>query len=218
MIQLAIFDLDGTLLNTIEDLAASTNYALTQCHFPVRKTEEYHRFVGNGVRKLLERALPEGEKTETNIDRIKEHFLSYYDAHHTEHTRPYDGIDEVLRQLEERGIRLAVASNKYQKATETLVRHYFGEAFAVVLGQRDNIPVKPDPTIVTDILRETGIAAGHVIYIGDSAVDMETARRSQVKSIGVTWGFRSEENMLRENGASYIARTPADIIDICDRL
>lgn len=218
MIQLAIFDLDGTLLNTIEDLAAATNHALEQCGFPIRNLEEYNGFVGNGIRKLFERALPEGEKTETNIERIKACFLPYYDSHNTIHTRPYEGIGEVLSQLKEKGIELAVASNKYQKATESLVRRYFGAKFTVVLGQRDNIPVKPDPAIVNDILRETGVSAENVIYIGDSAVDMETARRSRIPSIGVTWGFRSEEKTLRENGANYIARTPADILEICFRL
>lgn len=212
MISLAIFDLDGTLLNTIADLAYSTNHALRCNGFPEHPLAAYPFFVGNGINKLFERALPEGEKTEANIGRIREAFLPYYDAHNTDYTVPYPGIPELLAQLQAGGCRIAVASNKYQRATEKLVACYFpGIRFAAVLGQREGIPVKPDPAIVHTILETAAVAKEEAMYIGDSGVDMQTASNSGVTSIGVTWGFRPRRE-LEENGADYIADTTEEIL------
>ena len=155
-----IFDLDGTLLNTIADLAHSTNYALEKSGFPTHAIEAYKYFVGNGINKLFERALPEGERTQENIARIRSAFLTYYDAHNADYTAPYPGIPELLSQLQADGMALTVASNKYQRATEKLVRQYFpGIRFAAVFGQREGIPTKPDPTVVRDVLQITGCTA-----------------------------------------------------------
>ena len=145
--------------------------------------------------------------------------MQYYDIHNTDNTSPYEGIDELLDQMQKKNILIAVASNKYQEATEKLIRHYFGEKiyFTAILGQREGIPVKPDPAIVTEILGKAGVLPENAIYIGDSNVDMETAERSNVKSIGVTWGFRTEQE-LRDSGAVYIAHKTTDIIGICDKL
>lgn len=211
MIQLVIFDLDGTLLNTIDDLAVSTNYALKQHGYPVHAREEYRFFVGNGITKLIERALPEEARLDSVIREVRNRFVAYYQQHKTDLTRPYHGIPELLQELKSEGILLAVASNKYHEGTVELVEHYFGkDLFAVVLGQRENIPVKPDPTIVFEILRQTGIDKANTLYVGDSGVDMETAANSGIRSVGVTWGFRPRRE-LEESGAFRIVNEPKEV-------
>ena len=196
MKKLVIFDLDGTLLDTIADLAGATNYALAQLGYPTHDTDTIRTFVGNGINKLLERALPANEQTEENVMRMRSYFVPYYDAHNADLSSPYPGIEVLLQSLQERGIEIAVASNKYQEATTKLVKHYFPSIqFAEVLGQRENIPVKPHPTIVFDILNKTGIDKKEVLYVGDSGVDMQTAQNAEVDAIGVTWGFRSRTEL-----------------------
>lgn len=162
----------------------------------------------------MERALPENARHPENIDRLRAEFIEYYRAHKTDLSRPYPGIPDLLHALRAEGIRLAVASNKYHQGTVELVRHFFDNSlFSVVLGQRENIPVKPDPAIVHDILSATGIPASHTLYVGDSGVDMQTAHNSRITSIGVTWGFRTRQE-LKENGANHIVGTPAEIARI----
>ena len=191
MKKLVIFDLDGTLLNTIADLAASTNQALRHFCYPEHPTEAYRFFVGNGINKLFERALPESERTEENVLRIRSKFIPYYNEHNADFSTPYPDIPEVLHILQEHGLMLAVASNKYQLATEKLIAHYFPTIrFVKVLGQREGIPVKPDPTIVNDILKIAHVSKEEVLYVGDSGVDMQTAINAGVDAVGVTWGFR----------------------------
>ena len=151
--KLIIFDLDGTLLNTIADLAHSTNFALSQHGFPTHPIEAYRFFVGNGINKLFERALPEEAREETQIMRIRQAFLPYYDAHNADYTTPYQGISALLNTLQDAGFQLAVASNKYQQATEKLIHTYFPEIrFVAVFGQRDVVPAKPSPHVVHEIL------------------------------------------------------------------
>ncbi len=211
MKKLVIFDLDGTLLNTLADLAASTNQALRLHGFPEHATDKYKLFVGNGIHKLFERALPEGAKTEANVQRIREAFLAYYDVHNTDLSRPYPGIPELLERLQQSGVMLAVASNKYQRATAKLIAHYFPNIrFAAVLGQREGVPAKPDPTVVHEILASTGVSADQAGYVGDSGVDMETAQRSGVWACGVTWGFRLRTELI-DAGADEVADTPEQI-------
>ena len=212
--KLVIFDLDGTLLNTISDLAHSTNFALKQNGFPGHPIEAYKFFIGNGINKLFERALPENKKNEENISRVRKSFLTYYDEHNTDYTKPYEGVQELLKTLQSEGYMLAVASNKYQSATEKLITKLFPEIlFVAILGQRENIPVKPDPTIVFDILKISGVKPEEAIYIGDSGVDMQTASRSGVISIGVTWGFRPRSE-LEAAGANYIVNSVTEIINL----
>lgn len=214
MKQLVIFDLDGTLLNTIADLAASTNYALSQNDFPTHDTTAYNFFVGNGINKLFERALPEGAKTEENIRRIRETFLPYYDKHYTDYSLPYPGITDLLASLRDRGIKLAVASNKYQSATQELVRHFFPKIpFEIVLGQREGIPAKPDPAIVNEVLNHTGIAKEATLYVGDSGVDMQTVLNSGVDGVGVTWGFRPRQE-IETFAPKHIVDAPLDILSL----
>jgi len=191
MKKLIIFDLDGTLLNTIADLAQSTNHALQALGYPTHPEAAYNFMVGNGINKLFERALPEGEKSEENVWRVRKEFIPYYDIHNADKSRPYSGIPELLQQLQEAGMQLAVASNKYQAATEKLIACYFpGIRFAAVFGQREGVNVKPDPTIVHDILAITRTDKEDVLYVGDSGVDMQTAANAGITACGVTWGFR----------------------------
>lgn len=212
MKNLVIFDLDGTLLNTIVDLANSTNYALSQMGFPTHEVNEYNFFVGNGINKLFERALPEGEKTEENIRKVREEFLKHYDSHNTDRSTPYPGIPELLAALQEKGIKLAVASNKYQAATRKLIAHFFPTIrFTEVFGQREGIKVKPDPTIVYDILAKANLSKEETLYVGDSGVDMQTAINSGVTACGVTWGFRPRTE-LEKFSPDHIADKAEDIL------
>ncbi len=209
---LAIFDLDGTLLNTIADLAAAANYALKQVGYPTHAPEAYPYFVGNGVTRLLERILPEDKRTKENVDSLRIHFMEYYGQNLTKHTTPYPGIIELLNKLKEEGFDIAVASNKYQEAVTELINHFFPTPdWAAIEGQKEGIPVKPDPSIIFSILSTTHTPKAKVLYIGDSGVDMITARRAGVTSIGVTWGFRPESE-LRDNYADHIATSTDEIL------
>lgn len=214
MKKLVIFDLDGTLLNTIADLAQSTNYALQALGFPVHEEDAYRFMVGNGINKLFERALPEGEKTEENVLRMRKEFIAYYDCHNADKSRPYAGIPELLRSLQEKGVKLAVASNKYQSATEKLVAHYFPDIhFTAVFGQREGIPAKPDSAIVEDILSIAKVAKETVLYVGDSGVDMQTALHAGVTACGVTWGFRPRAE-LEEFSPAFMADEALQILSL----
>lgn len=211
MKKLVIFDLDGTLLNTIADLAHSTNHALSCLGYPTHEVAAYNFMVGNGINKLFERALPEGEKTEENVLRVRKEFLAHYDVHNADDSSPYPGTSALLHQLQAAGIQLAVASNKYQSATEKLVAHYFPEIrFTAVLGQREGINVKPDPTIVHDILKAAQVEKEDVLYVGDSGVDMQTAANAGVTACGVTWGFRPRTE-LETGHPAYIVDTAEEI-------
>lgn len=211
MKKLVIFDLDGTLLNTIADLANSTNHALKKLGYPIHKIEEYNFMVGNGINKLFERALPEGEKTEENVLRVRKEFIPYYDVHNADDSRPYPGISELLSYLQSEGIQLAVASNKYQAATEKLIAYYFPKIrFTAVFGQREGVNVKPDPTIVFDILELANVRKEDVLYVGDSGVDMQTAANAGVTACGVTWGFRPRTE-LEEFAPQYITESAEEI-------
>jgi phosphoglycolate phosphatase len=211
---LVIFDLDGTLLDTVADLAASTNYALEQCGFPTHEAEAYKFFVGNGINKLFERALPDGAKDQETTLKIRKHFIGYYNDHNSELTVPYPGISELLDTLQSRNIQLAVASNKYQQATTELIQHFFPDInFAAVFGQRENVPIKPNPAIVNDILAITGTERKNVLYIGDSGVDMQTAQNADVDAAGVTWGFRPRAE-LEQFEPKYIVDNTSRILEI----
>lgn len=210
--KIVIFDLDGTLLNTIADLASAANHALEALGFPRRSEEECRQFVGNGVTKLLERALPEGSKTPGQVERMREEFFKYYDEHLWDATFVYPGMTELLDALQSRGVMLAVASNKYQSATERLVKHFFPQIqFLDVLGQRDGVPVKPDPDIVYELLLSAGAKKEDVLYVGDSDVDMQTAKNAGVRVCAVTWGFRPRE-LLETFHPDFITGNPQDIL------
>lgn len=217
MKQLAIFDLDGTLLNTIKDLGEAANYALDRNGFHTHSIASYPFFVGNGVRRLIERTLPEdARKKNAVIEAMLKDFKEYYDENNTKLTTPYEGINELLTQLQEQGVKLAVASNKYQVATEKIINHFFPNIeWVAIEGQKEGIPIKPDPSIIFMILSAAKIAKQDTIYIGDSGIDMETARRACVDSIGVTWGFRPVKE-LKEYHANVIINKPQDIMPIIE--
>ena len=214
MKKLVIFDLDGTLINSIEDLGQAANYALSKNGFPTHSLASYPFFVGNGVRNLIRKALPDDMRTDSIIESLLKDFKEYYNEHNTDCTKPYDGIEELLRNLQDNGVKIAVASNKYQQATEKIIAHYFGDIdFVAVYGQREGVNVKPDPSVVFSILSDAKVPKSEVLYVGDSGVDMETARRACVDSVGVTWGFRSEKE-LNEYHADMIVNKASDIFDI----
>ncbi len=214
MKKLIIFDLDGTLVNSIADLACSTNHALEACGFPGHETDEYRYFVGNGINALFERALPPEARTEENIRKIRASFIAHYDLHNTDRSRPYEGIPELLDALVQAGCKLAVASNKYQQATGQIVRKLFPSTpFSPILGQREGIPRKPDPGIVEEILKSTSTSREEALYVGDSSIDMHTAANAGVTACGVTWGFRPRSE-LETCKPGYIVDRPSEILRI----
>ena len=190
----------------------STNYALNKLGYPTHEIEKYNFMVGNGIDKLFERALPEEEKVQKRMYCAYARNSSlYYDIHNADDSCPYPGIPELLSYLQDAGVQIAVASNKYQAATQKLVDHYFPEIhFTAVLGQREEVKVKPDPIIVSDILEVAKVAKEEVLYVGDSGVDMQTAANAGVTACGVTWGFRPRTE-LEEFNPSYIADTAGEI-------
>ncbi len=214
MKQLAIFDLDGTLINTIEDLAASVNHALAQKGFRTHDCRTIQSFVGNGVTRLMERALPQGHKDSATVQDALVLFRAHYDVHCTDRSRPYPGIPEVLETLQDKGIILAVASNKYQKATEKVISTLLPQIhFAEVTGISDTIPRKPDPAIIEHILTQCGITdKSTVLHTGDALTDMQVALNAGIDCCAVSWGFRPLEELLPFHPCA-VARTPKDILN-----
>ena len=210
-----IFDLDGTLINTIDDLGQACNYALAACGFPTHKIEDYPRLVGNGINKLIERALPEEQRQEEIVMQVREYFVPYYDEHNCDFTRPYEGIPQLLKTLKEQGHFLAVASNKYQAATEKIVAQLFPGIFDIVLGERENIARKPDPQIVYDILStlNTQLSTTNCLYIGDSLVDAQTAKAANLPFVACTWGFCTHEQ-LQSASPDYMVNHPNEILTL----
>lgn len=213
--KLVIFDLDGTLLDTIADLAAATNYALRTLGYPQHDVEAYKMFVGNGIGMLFHRALPEEARVSSVEARMRELFLSYYKDHSTDLTKPYDGIVELLEALKAHGVMTAVASNKYHEGTCRVIGNAFPDfKFDVVYGHREGYNVKPDPAIVFDILRECGVEdKSQALYVGDSAIDMNTAKNAGLESVAVLWGFRSRAE-LEACGPSHVVSSADEILAI----
>lgn len=206
-----IFDLDGTLLDTIQDLATSVNYALRQCHMPERTLDEVRRFVGNGVRLLMIRAVPGGEDN-PRYQEAFDIFRSHYLEHSLDTTAPYPGIIDMLERLKAGGKRLAVVSNKFDTATKKLIRHFFGNLIEVAIGENEAAGVrkKPAPDTVNEALHQLGVGKEDAVYVGDSDVDLQTARNSGLPCISVLWGFRDREFLL-ENGATTFVQSPDNI-------
>ncbi len=214
MYKLIIFDLDGTLINSVYDLADAVNYGLSVMGYKPHDTEKYKHFVGNGAIKLCERALMEYTDNKSQVLTLHNLFSEYYNAHAMDKTYAYDGIRELLTNLKRQNIRLAVASNKPHEFTEKIVSHIFGsETFDVISGKKQYIPTKPSPQIIYDILKLTDTEKASAIMIGDSDVDVLTAVNAGIKSIGCTWGFRGKDELMR-TGADYIADSPEDILPL----
>ncbi len=205
-----IFDLDGTLLSTLTDLVASTNYALRRYGMPEHTYEDIRLFVGNGVKKLIERAVPEGIGN-SDFDNVYMTFREHYMEHSLDTTGPYPGIMELLAELKKRGKRMAVVSNKFYAATEGLCRYFFGGYIDVAIGERDGIHKKPAPDAVFEAMRRLGADKESTVYIGDSDVDIETARNSGLPCISVLWGFRDREFLI-EHGATTFIMKPEELL------
>lgn len=215
-IKAVIWDLDGTLLNTLDDLAASVNAALAMNGMPLRSTEEVRAFVGNGIRNLMMRAVPGGEANPA-FDKALEDFIRHYGAHSRDRTRPYDGILEMLDKLSAAGVKHAIVSNKIDFAVKALSRAYFGERMCAAIGDDPSRARKPAPDSVLAAMREMGVTAQETVYVGDSDVDVLTARNAGVPCVAVLWGFR-DEACLRAAGAERLARTPDELREIIGRL
>lgn len=209
-IQAVIFDLDGTLLNTLDDLAASTNAALEMHGMPRRTTQEVRRFVGNGVAKLIARAVPNGTDEATTSALLAD-FVAHYALHNRDQTAPYEGIMSMLQALRLRGVRCAVVSNKIEPAVIALCREYFGDLIEAAIGDAPERPRKPDPTGVYEAIKQLNVPKDACVYVGDSDVDITTGHRAGMRSIGVTWGFRGED-VLREAGADAIYHTAQELL------
>ena len=207
-----VFDLDGTLLDTLNDLADAVNAALRDFSFPERRLEEVRRFVGNGVGNLIRQAVPDHTDVET-ITQVHEHFMKYYMNGLMNKTKPYPGIVDLLETLKLSGYRLGVLSNKPHKATQDLIQHYFPDVFDLVLGHRAEAPRKPDPTVLLQMPAAFNLSAEEVCYIGDSEVDLATGKAAGMKTILVSWGFRGRK-ALEEDGADCIVDSVDEILEI----
>lgn len=208
----AVFDLDGTLLDTLEDLYLATNTALERHSLPPRTRDEVRMFVGNGVEMLILRAVPDDTDEDTVLWVLAD-FKRIYSSICEEHTRPYDGIIEMLTALRERGIRVAVVSNKFDAATKKLCKKYFGELVEVAIGERAGVRKKPAPDTVHEALKELGVTLEGAVYIGDSDVDIQTARNCGMPCISVTWGLR-DKDFLIENGAKALVDSPEKLLGV----
>lgn len=207
-----IFDLDGTLLNTLNDLAASTNYALRSTGMPEHSVEDVRRFVGNGVKKLMERAIPDGLEN-PKFDETYATFRRHYLEQSLDTTKPYEGIPEVLAELKRKGKKLAIVSNKFYAATQELAKHFFPETIQVAIGERENIHKKPAPDTVLEAMRQLGVGKEGSIYIGDSDVDIDTAKNVGIPCISVLWGFR-DKDFLISHGATHLIKTPKELLEL----
>ncbi|MBM7022322.1 HAD family hydrolase [Treponema sp. Marseille-Q4523] len=204
-----IFDMDGTILDTLDDLASSVNYALEANGLPKRTREEVRRFVGNGAVKLIRRAVPEGTEDDL-FDKVFALYTSYYDVHCADATKPYDGITELLAILRSKGVKTAVVSNKPDEAVQILVETYFPHLFDAAVGTRDGIKTKPAPDSVFEIIKKIGAEKKDCVYVGDSEVDIETAKNAGIPCISVSWGFKESE-FLAEHGAQKIVNNAKEL-------
>ena len=205
-----ILDLDGTLLDTLTDLAEGTNYALHVNGFPERTLDEIRRFVGNGARKLIERAVPDGQ-IEAALEQVRQDFNIYYKVHCKDHTGPYPGIMEMLRELARQGYALGVVSNKPDFAVQELIPEYFPDIFASVSGEREGVAKKPAPDLILEAMKNLKADGSEAIYVGDSEVDLEAAANAGIPCINVAWGFKGRK-FLEEQNAGTIIETPSEIL------
>lgn len=209
-----VFDMDGTVLNTLEDLTVSMNYVLERFGMPGHTVEEYRLFFGNGVKEALRLAMPEDASTEV-IDEMLPIYKEHYDAHCLDKTGPYDGIVEVMEELKRRGYKLAIVSNKIDSAVKELNNKFFSKAVEVAIGEKPGVNRKPAPDMVEAALKEMGSSKEESVYIGDSEVDFMTAKNSGLPCISVLWGFRDKDYLI-EQGAYCFADKPSDIIQILE--
>ncbi len=213
MIKAVLFDLDGTIADTLEDLAFGANYVLEQNGYDTHKTERYKIFVGNGIAKLIERILPESDRNQDNIQNFKKQFIEYYGAHYCDRTKLYDGVADMLEQIKAKDIKIAIVTNKAQPMADAVVNKLLGTGFCKVYGQRDDMPTKPDPTLTHLAMKELGVQPCECLFVGDSDVDIITAKNSGAYPVGVLWGFRSQEE-LKAAGAKTTISHPAQLLKL----
>ncbi len=207
-----IFDLDGTLLNTLDDLVASTNAAMRWAQLPEHSTNEVRRFVGNGVKKLMERAIP-GGTGHPRFEEIYDYFRQHYLIHSLDNTQPYPGVLEMLAELKAKKKKMAVVSNKFLPATQALCRHFFGAYIEVAIGESEQIRKKPAPDTVIEALRLLNADAAKAVYVGDSDVDIATAHNCNMPCISVLWGFRDRDFLTQHGGNCFIEK-PQELLEI----
>ena len=213
MIKAVVFDLDGTLINSLFDLAASTNYALKKFGYPTHELEAYKIFIGDGMPKLIERALPLENRTEDTINAVLEEFLLHYKQHYCDKTVFYDGISELLCSLKEKGYKLCVVSNKSNEMTVEIIKNLFEIKFNAFTGKREGFKAKPNPDLTLEIIKSIGVEPWECIFVGDSGMDMQTAVNAGCLPVGVLWGFRESEELLK-CGAKYLVNKPNEILEI----
>ncbi len=207
--KLAIFDMDGTILSTLDDLANGVDYALSENGLPARSNQETRAALGRGVRFLIEQSVPAG-LSDAEISKVEEDFLKYYKVHSMDNTKPYDGIVELIKEVRASGVKTAVVSNKIDSAVKELCANFFEGAFDVAYGERIGIPRKPDPKPINAIIDEFGLSKNEVVYIGDSEVDLLTANNAKIDHIIVTWGFR-DRAFLEQNGAKNLVESMEEL-------
>lgn len=211
MIKAVIFDLDGTLVNSLQDLCDSVNFALEKYGFPKHDLREFNYLIGDGMVKLIERALP-NRKVDPEIHKnVFNDFMAHYREHYLDKTLPYENIPQVLLQLKKLGLKMAVVSNKADDMAQKVVASLFNNEFSMVVGKKENYPLKPDPTLTLEIIKELGVTPKECIFMGDSGMDMATAVNAGCVAVGVLWGFRQREELL-ENGAQILLERPIDIL------
>ena len=212
-IKAVLFDLDGTVLNTLDDIADSANFALEQYGYSIHPVDAYRYFVGNGVDNLIKVILPEDARTPEIFQSLKKTYIERYDAHSLDKTRPYDGVPEMIAELKSMPLKLAVASNKPDDASKFTVSRTFAEGiFDIVAGGKSGVPLKPNPAIIHGILDEFGVPPSEALFVGDTSVDLETAENAGCVSVGVLWGFRPEE--VSSSGANFVIAHPSEIIEL----
>lgn len=217
MIKAVLFDLDGTLANSIEDLADSTEKALKRLGFSGHTLAEYKYFVGDGIPKLIERALPANKRDKETVNACLELFMADYRVHYHDKTKAYDGVREMLADLKKNGLKLAVISNKAQEMAEKVAENLFGDIFDFVAGKREGYKTKPDPALTLLVIHSLGVAPAECILAGDSGMDMAAAVNAGALPVGVLWGFRTAEE-LQKNGAEYLFSAPAEITKLIGKL
>jgi phosphoglycolate phosphatase len=205
-----IFDLDGTLLDTLQDLCDAVNYALRKSRMPERTIDEVRQFVGNGVEKLMIRAIPDGKENPAFEETFAQ-FRTYYGEHCKDHTGPYPDILPLMRELDARGMKMAIVSNKLDSAVKELDKEYFSGLTRAAIGEMEGVSRKPAPDTALKAMRELGVTAEHAIYVGDSDVDIQTAANAGIPCVSVTWGFR-DEKFLREHGAKQLIHRPLELL------
>lgn len=215
MLKAVIFDLDGTLVNSLTDLANAGNYALSFYGFPTHETEKYKYFVGNGIPKLIYRIVPEEYRNDETLSRVSEKFFEHYNVHYADNTRVYGGIKELICEIKKRGMKTAVVTNKAHAAALEVIKSLLPDTFDLVYGQRPEIPTKPDPTLTLMAIHDLSLIPEECVFIGDSRMDVLTGVNSGALPVGVLWGYRKEDELL-DGGAKYIIENPMELLKIID--